>query len=283
MVKADTKRVAWFLNLQRVMHFAKYFIAPIKVSRFGRSPAAYGAGGTPRGVRANQNDANGRGRSSLGGVAGFPKARRPFAPADSPGARTTLRLGTQVASELSRGSSGWRARETPPLVSRRGQILEDYVRAGLAATPGQLISGARYEPSRDPGAMPTSSQTSVPLAATQLRSLAPAFPTTDLHRVPDPTIAEVAETRRAENPALPAEQSSSTDAAADDDPSPSANREGSDRPQSGKSAASTIHIDGSVLGRWAVQYLERALGRPATGMTGVDPRATIARSRVAPF
>ena len=53
--------------------------------------------------------------------------------------------------------------------------------------------------------------------------------------------------------------------------------------QHGRSAVSTLHIDGSALGRWAVQHLERALGKPATGMTGVDPRATIPRSRVAPF
>jgi hypothetical protein len=44
-----------------------------------------------------------------------------------------------------------------------------------------------------------------------------------------------------------------------------------------------IHIDGSVLGRWAVQHLERALGKPATGMTGVDPRASPPRSHVSPF
>jgi hypothetical protein len=46
---------------------------------------------------------------------------------------------------------------------------------------------------------------------------------------------------------------------------------------------STIHIDGSVLGRWAIQHLERVLGKPATGMTGVDPRASPPRSRVSPF
>ncbi len=49
------------------------------------------------------------------------------------------------------------------------------------------------------------------------------------------------------------------------------------------STTSTLLVDGSALGRWAVQYLERALGRPATGMTGVDPRANLPRSRVAPF
>jgi hypothetical protein len=46
---------------------------------------------------------------------------------------------------------------------------------------------------------------------------------------------------------------------------------------------STLHLDGSALGRWAVDHLQRTLSRPATGMTGVDPRATIPRSRVSPF
>lgn len=50
-----------------------------------------------------------------------------------------------------------------------------------------------------------------------------------------------------------------------------------------KHSVSTLHIDGSALGRWAIQHLERALGKPASGMTGVDPRATVPRSRVAPF
>ena len=45
----------------------------------------------------------------------------------------------------------------------------------------------------------------------------------------------------------------------------------------------TLHIDGATLGRWTIQHLERTLGKPSAGMTGVDPRATIPRSRVAPF
>ena len=45
----------------------------------------------------------------------------------------------------------------------------------------------------------------------------------------------------------------------------------------------TLHLDGAALGRWAEQHLERSLGRPTSGMTGIDPRATLPRSRVAPF
>jgi hypothetical protein len=46
---------------------------------------------------------------------------------------------------------------------------------------------------------------------------------------------------------------------------------------------STLHIDGSTLGRWAVRHMERTLGKPATGMTGVDPRAGLPRTHVSPF
>lgn len=48
-------------------------------------------------------------------------------------------------------------------------------------------------------------------------------------------------------------------------------------------SASTLHIDGAALGRWAVQHLARTLGKPTTGMTGVDPRVTSPRSRLQPF
>jgi hypothetical protein len=53
--------------------------------------------------------------------------------------------------------------------------------------------------------------------------------------------------------------------------------------QPAKPIISTLHIDGAALGRWAIQHLERALGRPATGMTGIDPRVSPPRSRVSPF
>jgi hypothetical protein len=49
------------------------------------------------------------------------------------------------------------------------------------------------------------------------------------------------------------------------------------------SASSVVHIDGTALGRWAVQHLERVLGKPTNGMTGVDPRAGSPRNRVSPF
>jgi hypothetical protein len=55
-----------------------------------------------------------------------------------------------------------------------------------------------------------------------------------------------------------------------------------DRNRSISLRSSTLHLDGSALGRWAVDHLQRTLSKPATGMTGVDPRAVIPRSRVSP-
>lgn len=46
---------------------------------------------------------------------------------------------------------------------------------------------------------------------------------------------------------------------------------------------STLHIDGAELGRWTIEHLSRALARPAMGMTSIDPRAIVPRSRVSPF
>ncbi len=56
-----------------------------------------------------------------------------------------------------------------------------------------------------------------------------------------------------------------------------------DRPDNKGASVSTLHIDGATLGRWAIQHLERALAKPAAGMTGVDPRVTVPRTRVSPF
>lgn len=50
-----------------------------------------------------------------------------------------------------------------------------------------------------------------------------------------------------------------------------------------KHTVSTLHIDGATLGRWALQHLERSLGRPNVGITGIDPRASLPRGRVSPF
>jgi hypothetical protein len=58
---------------------------------------------------------------------------------------------------------------------------------------------------------------------------------------------------------------------------------GQSRHRESRASSVTLHLDGSALGRWAVDHLGRILSRPAAGMTGVDPRASIPRGRVSPF
>jgi hypothetical protein len=50
-----------------------------------------------------------------------------------------------------------------------------------------------------------------------------------------------------------------------------------------KSDTGAIILDGAALAQWVVNYLETALTRPQSGMTGVDPRAAQPMSRLTPF
>jgi hypothetical protein len=49
------------------------------------------------------------------------------------------------------------------------------------------------------------------------------------------------------------------------------------------SVGATLHLDGAALGRWTIRHIERALAKPSSGMTGVDPRATMPRGHISPF
>jgi hypothetical protein len=53
----------------------------------------------------------------------------------------------------------------------------------------------------------------------------------------------------------------------------------------GNSAARVgrIHLDGAALGRWANEHLARALSGNPTGMTAIDPRVSAPRSTLSPF
>ena len=59
-------------------------------------------------------------------------------------------------------------------------------------------------------------------------------------------------------------------------------RDGSSMRSHGPSGA-TLHLDGPTLGRWAVDHLGRVLAKPSSGITGVDPRAVLPKTRVSPF
>jgi hypothetical protein len=124
-------------------------------------------------------------------------------------------------------------------------------------------------------------------------ALAPSLSRSDVQHFPEPerdqpqrrTVAGADDVFRRQRRLFANEQPQSTQRVAGDQTPWSPDREATaaSEPQRRKSGVSTIHIDGSALGRWTVQHLERALSKPTTGMTGVDPRAAVPRSRVAPF
>jgi hypothetical protein len=46
---------------------------------------------------------------------------------------------------------------------------------------------------------------------------------------------------------------------------------------------SSLYIDGAALGRWTLDHVTRALSRPPMGLTSVDPRIGVPRTKLAPF
>jgi hypothetical protein len=132
----------------------------------------------------------------------------------------------------------------------------------------------------------------IPMAATEAHSVA-----ADFGQPPDTRASLLSATRSASAnarleellrapPPLVGEAGSSRLVPDANGQSSSVKRNGSsshDAEQGTAKGRATIHLDGSALGRWAIQHLERTLGKPATGMTGVDPRASLPRSRVSPF
>jgi hypothetical protein len=286
MVKADAKRLTWFLGLQRLWHFPKFFMAPPTYSRPGRGLMATDLETTGGGVRTSPGERTTSTRPSGFRAPSLPRLTRATSPIDSSSLTTAVRFVRAAASESNSNLSSWRAVSNSALVATRAPTFEKHAGNRAAA---RYQSSTRQESSRptngsgDPG---YTSEKAVPLAPIHVSW--PEERSGNFEHYPDPTpIATGAGKIAFGRPRfLPGEQATLNQGSADQDQSPSSGGDGTaegGQPQRGSPAVSTLHIDGSALGRWAVQHLERTLGKPATGMTGVDPRATIPRSRVAPF
>jgi hypothetical protein len=286
MLKADAKRLSWFLGLQRLWHFPKFFMAPPAYSRPGRGSMVADLETTGGGVRSSKRE-----RATSTGSNGFrapspPYVHRATSPIDSSGRTTVLPFVRAAASAPTSKLPSWRAVSDSVLVTNRAPAIKRHTENRTAAThqPSTPQESIRLTNVSDaPGYRP---EKVVPLAP--IHAFLPEQRSGNFEHYPDPSpiatgVGEIAFGRPR---FLPGEQPTLNQDSADQDQSPSSDRDGTaegGQPQRGRPAVSTLHIDGSALGRWAVQYLERALGKPATGMTGVDPRATIPRSRVAPF
>jgi hypothetical protein len=286
MLKADSKRIAWFLDLQRILHFPRSFMAPVAVSRLGRRPVANDPGLSTEGAPSPRGVPRTAVRPSHRVAGTSPTLKRAISPIDHQAPAKLLRLVTKAAPKIFVGPLPRRAQQSLPPGVSQDQAFRRY--AGIGATVGSENSGpsARNHPLRDPGYGPRGSKNMSPLAPTHAISPSGRPSEGEHSQISRHSTPGIGAILRGQNPPLTSVQSSSGQSAAAQYPNPSSDRDGttdSGQPQPNTSAVSTLHIDGSALGRWAIQYLERALGKPTTGMTGIDPRASIPRSRVAPF
>ena len=286
MPRADAARIAWFLDLQRILHFPRISVAPLIFSRSRRRPTTCRSETTNGGAwtaRPEAATASGIRHLVLGESAGRKRAKASIRGTD---AATSPRFITRIMTErLGAAKTLPQAWLKPASTSARDGSLERYIAVTPAARRVALGAHERYPAmmnflAASPGSL-------------KLTALAPSFGLSVLEHPKEPKgnpARSLAMPRSGE--LLQRQRLLSTEErflqkrhVADDQKrvSPDRDTTAASARQPNKPAVSTIHIDGSALGRWTVQHLERALSKPVTGMTGIDPRAAVPRSRVAPF
>lgn len=288
MHTASANRIAWFLRLQRIFRFPKYFLAP--------RPASLRR---PRSVTDRLEPA----RST-----GFRLIPQPVVPASR---RWATASGYQAVKSR-RDPAGWRAGITAraAVVAPGPSAARQLKLGGASWIAASAIAGAEITENRALAAtksipgysrFPRRTQRSISVAddtSGSARHRAIDELATPSHGS-DARMAQLhAAYTRPKRPgaeALLRAEPPPAGGSSDSDPGPSSNaaarsfpngaRTTTERKSEGPQASpgSIVHIDGSALGRWAIQHLERALAKPASGMTGVDPRANLPRGRVAPF
>ena len=281
------KRIAWYLHLQHVLRLPKYSLAPRSLTTRSqvRSPDNH----SEERFKQIAKTSGGEFRSMLHRSAGTP-APLTAVPAAHSGNR--LHQPTYLPGRTAiQGSSTPRAKSHLSLSQPRGSVtsqkhdkqvtlpgihnasfLQAREHKKLGVTPAIEPTASRARPTDRHGPQSLSLTQSKKTAAATLPGFTQPKATTGRRFQVHPPISAPqvdAEFRRASNLTVQS-------------PMPSGSA-GSDSVQPKVATASTLHLDGSALGRWALQHLERSLGGPTTGMTGIDPRASLPRSRIAPF
>ena len=286
MLRADPKRIAWFLSLRRILQFPKHFMAPQTIFKSGHGlvESAVEPTGTsdPSPRRESPTPIRPRGLPA----SSLPILNRATSPIDNSGLAGILRVIGETASISTSHFLPWR---TAPISTHipKPEITSEKL-SGRQAVVG-FAYWSPQESNRPIGAPDNSRFQSNKSSALAPISASPSGQSLgDIRRLSDPSllVAGTDEVTSGYRPELGSNPSPLDQIYENQSDLPSSGQDGTTRstqPQHSRPASSTLHIDGSALGRWVVQHLERALGKPATGMTGVDPRATKPRSRVAPF
>jgi hypothetical protein len=284
MFNADTRRIARFHELRQVLHFPKRFMAPLVVFRPDHRPSVDSPVFAFADVPSFRDRLSTSWRSSSPGLSASTRHNRSRAVINGPGKATIGRFLSGDPLAL------------PGNPSRRSSLSKSFRLHSRAsqAYSGPTATSRRDLPGRQPGQRAIHASPYRHGEMPRSRPLAPD----PIHSAPQgfreflSTPAErtfnfgTGETVPGRGVPLPSQQHLSNKNDTNQNRSLSPDPDGSvneHQPQRVRSSVATLHIDGSVLGRWAVQHLERTLGRPATGMSGVDPRATTPRSRIAPF
>ena len=282
----NTKRIAWFLSLQHVLGFPRHFLAPMALFFAHRGPVHLGVNSErqipPGGHIKEVPDAWPRGVEKLP----IPQRYRTSTAASSAGNPAARQSRSETIVKPLSPPARWKTDLPSAQLVKPQRLVHRSLR--LSTTPGRDIVIVQ-QLGRGRSASSTGSVAPTKMPGKGLGSIpSPPQKPHDLGASPDlfsnasnswsttlrPSTWSSVELDDSAKNLSPQPQWSS------EDPGDSQSHNGI-RPS--KPSLSTLHIDGSMLGRWAIQHLERALGRPATGMTGVDPRATVPRSRVAPF
>jgi hypothetical protein len=286
MLKADATRVAWFLSLQRILHFPKYYMAPSTHPRIGNRLAGSAHDAISVGLPSNHDGAATSTQPRYSVLASSPSPNRATPSIDGTVTVTAPRFRTEAASGPVSKFSPWQAPANLPPMMGADRATRIYTGAKSPAKRQSLDIPERYRPVASSSYGSFGSVRSIPLAPSHVLSTRQSLRQSENGFAPQPESAGVDQTFLDQHPHLIDDVP-----LLDQHPSSQYDRRpqepngtvGNNQSRHNGSAVSTIHIDGSALGRWTIQHLERALGKPATGMTGVDPRAAIPRSRVAPF
>ncbi len=284
MLKVDARRTTWFLDLRRLVQLPRYAVAPRRILRFRRGSTAMDRGLDPATLPVASKLVSGLARPRRFGTDLVPMRRQ----TQSPVVQTTANDADEMTEPRYdvRGVAAtlWEPPDRFPNRTSR-PVLAPYDDNRASVTEAPSHPGYRsYGSAVDDHGTGVSTQPYA-LAPPAVIGDIPMFAET-MHNSTSGSAAARTASNASRQPSRSGEQDTPwPDVAASDHrlaPDGDATAE-EEAPGSNRPSVSVLHIDGAALGRWAVQHLERTLGRPATGMTGIDPRAALPRSRVAPF
>jgi hypothetical protein len=288
MPTPNLKRIAWFLNLQRILRFPRYRLAPSSIPPHYRQPKDDDGGVEPTTVIRNAQEHS---TTATPMRVGTPRYQRLKREALSPLGVGPAKAPQRVFTAMSMSFRGSSTREVSwsPLSVVLGYPHSQSPAAGRRCLGSEGPTDQRPKgPGQD--ANIGFGYTSPKAWRNSARDVPRSHAT--FQRAPSPGTGRYSGVPSTLHPSLraeppPAGEISGTEQYSVEEFRHRSNNQddfvGDEPLQHETSRTSTLHIDGSALGRWALQHLERALGRPTTGMTGVDPRASLPRSRVAPF